>query len=283
MSYHLSVARISAVWTIPGTDFPSGITIKLQCNTWRREFFFHISKRLYGKGQQLRVDVVAVAVRQAESQGQDGHFFHAVLQIAFRFIREFLPADGVHGDFFRAVLQHDGIVIAVDCLVENAQAAHEFIANDVMTRDVLGVEGPDIVGKVNPVVAVDVVQREDDLRVAVLPSGVEDCVVIDLYLFYGYNGTMIISFRDKETAKVYQQEFSKKLPQSIQRLALRKLMMIDNASSVNDLRIPPANHLEQLSGQRKDEYSIRINKQYRICFRVDSGNQFYDVQIEDYH
>ncbi|RHM55928.1 type II toxin-antitoxin system RelE/ParE family toxin [Mitsuokella sp. AF33-22] len=94
---------------------------------------------------------------------------------------------------------------------------------------------------------------------------------------------MIISFRDKETAKVYQQEFSKKLPQSIQRLALRKLMMIDNASSVNDLRIPPANHLEQLSGQRKDKYSIRINKQYRICFRVDSGNQFYDVQIEDYH
>lgn len=94
---------------------------------------------------------------------------------------------------------------------------------------------------------------------------------------------MIISFRDKETAKIYQQEFSKKLPQSIQRLALRKLMMIDNASSLHDLRIPPTNHLEQLSGQRKDEYSIRINKQYRICFRVSSGNQFYDVQIEDYH
>ena len=94
---------------------------------------------------------------------------------------------------------------------------------------------------------------------------------------------MIVNFRDKETAKVYQQEFSKKLPQAIQRLALRKLMMIDNASSLNDLRIPPANHLEQLSGQKKDEYSIRINKQYRICFRMDSGNRFYDIQIEDYH
>ena len=108
-------------------------------------------------------------------------------------------------------------------------------------------------------------------------------IEFDMYLLYRYNKNMIVNFRDKETAKVYQQEFSKKLPQAIQRLALRKLMMIDNASSLNDLRIPPANHLEQLSGQRKDEYSIRINKQYRICFRMDSGNRFYDVQIEDYH
>lgn len=111
----------------------------------------------------------------------------------------------------------------------------------------------------------------------------EEVLGVDIYLSSRYNKGMIVSFRDKETAKVYQQEFSKKLPQAIQRLALRKLMMIDNASSLNDLRIPPANHLEQLSGQRKDEYSIRINKQYRICFRMDSGNRFYDVQIEDYH
>lgn len=111
----------------------------------------------------------------------------------------------------------------------------------------------------------------------------EDILEVDIYLLNRYNKSMIVSFRDKETAKVYQQEFSKKLPQVIQRLALRKLMMIDNASSLNDLRIPPANHLEQLSGQRKDEYSIRINKQHRICFRMDSGNRFCDVQIEDYH
>ena len=65
-----------------------------------------------------------------------------------------------------------------------------------------------------------------------------------IYLHNRYNKGMIVSFRDKKTAKVYRQEFSKKLPQAIQRLALRKLMMIDNASSLNDLRIPPANHLE---------------------------------------
>lgn len=84
----------------------------------------------------------------------------------------------------------------------------------------------------------------------------EEILEVDIYLLNGYNKSMIVSFRDKETAKVYQQEFSKKLPQAIQRLALRKLMMIDNASSLNDLRIPPANHLEQLSGQRKDEYAF---------------------------
>jgi toxin HigB-1 len=59
--------------------------------------------------------------------------------------------------------------------------------------------------------------------------------------------------------------------------------MMDNAACLNDLRIPPANHLEQLSGPRKDEYSIRINKQYRICFKLKDGNRFSDVQIEDYH
>lgn len=58
---------------------------------------------------------------------------------------------------------------------------------------------------------------------------------------------MILSFADKETEKIFEQKFSKKLPQSIQRIALRKLIMIDNAENINDLRIPPANHLEQLS------------------------------------
>ena len=111
----------------------------------------------------------------------------------------------------------------------------------------------------------------------------EEFLGVDIYLSNRYNKSMIVNFRDKETAKVYHQDFSKKLTQEIQRLALRKNIKIHNASSLNDLRIPPANHLEQLSGQRKDEYSIRINKQYRICFRMDSGNRFYDVQIEDYH
>ena len=93
---------------------------------------------------------------------------------------------------------------------------------------------------------------------------------------------MIKTFADKETEKIYNQNFSRKLPQSIQRIALRKLIMIDNAQSLEDLRIPPANHLEKLDGDRYGQYSIRINEQYRICFRAD-GNNFYEVKIVDYH
>ena len=94
---------------------------------------------------------------------------------------------------------------------------------------------------------------------------------------------MILSFADKETEKVFEQKFSKKLPQSIQWIALRKLIMIDNAENINDLRIPPANHLEQLSGDREGQYSIRINSQFRICFTVQGQNNIKDVEIVDYH
>lgn len=104
----------------------------------------------------------------------------------------------------------------------------------------------------------------------------------DIYTGWKYNMKMIKSFADKETEKVYNQIFSKKLPQDIQKTALRKLMMIDNAGCLEDLKVPPSNHLEQLSGNRQDQYSIRINDQYRICFRVD-GNYYYDVEIVDYH
>lgn len=93
---------------------------------------------------------------------------------------------------------------------------------------------------------------------------------------------MIKTFADKETEKVFQQEFSKKLPQSIQRIALRKLLMIHAAETMDDLRIPPSNHLERLSGDREGQYSIRINKQYRICFSI-YGKDIYDVEIDDYH
>ena len=93
---------------------------------------------------------------------------------------------------------------------------------------------------------------------------------------------MIKSFADKETEKVYNQEFSRKLPQAIQRTALRKLIMIDNAGCLEDLRIPPANRLEALQGDREGQYSIRINDQYRICFVVD-GDDFFDIEIVDYH
>ena len=93
---------------------------------------------------------------------------------------------------------------------------------------------------------------------------------------------MIKSFSDKETEKIYNQVFSKKLPESIQKVALRKLIMIDNAMNLEDLKVPPNNKLEALSGDRKGQYSIRINDQYRICFEFRE-NDFYDVHIVDYH
>lgn len=93
---------------------------------------------------------------------------------------------------------------------------------------------------------------------------------------------MIKSFNDKESERIFNHEFSRKLPTSIQRVALRKLLMIDAACTINDLRVPPANHLEKLSGNRSDEYSIRINDQWRICFIWDNGHA-YKISIIDYH
>ena len=94
---------------------------------------------------------------------------------------------------------------------------------------------------------------------------------------------MIKDFNDRETQKVYQQIISKKLPYEIQRVALRKLIMIDNAGCLEDLRVPPGNHLEALHGDREGQYSIRINNQYRICFTIKGRNDFYKVEIVDYH
>ena len=93
---------------------------------------------------------------------------------------------------------------------------------------------------------------------------------------------MIKSFKDAETEKVYQRQFSRKLPSDIQQIALRKLRMLNNAQDINDLRIPPANHLEKLSGSREGQYSIRINDQWRICFEWLEGDA-YQVEIVDYH
>lgn len=93
---------------------------------------------------------------------------------------------------------------------------------------------------------------------------------------------MIKSFADKETERIYNQEYSRRLPSTIQKVALRKLMMIDNAKTLDDLRIPPNNHLEQLHGDRASQYSIRINDQWRICFTINNGH-FYNVEIVDYH
>lgn len=108
-------------------------------------------------------------------------------------------------------------------------------------------------------------------------------IPIDIYTQNRYNLVVIKSYADKETEKVYNQIFSKRLPQNIQKIALRKLVMIDNAQSLEDLRVPPANHLEQLQGDRYGQYSIRINDQYRICFSIGRICDFCDVEIVDYH
>lgn len=95
---------------------------------------------------------------------------------------------------------------------------------------------------------------------------------------------MIRSFKDKETEKIFNQEYSKKLPTNIQKVALRKLMLIDAAEKLSDLKIPPANHLEALSGNRIGQWSIRINDQWRIVFVPSDGGRNYDeVEIVDYH
>jgi len=92
---------------------------------------------------------------------------------------------------------------------------------------------------------------------------------------------MIKGFRCAETEKVFQRRRSRKFG-GIQRIALRKLLILDAAGSLNDLRIPPANRLEKLAGDRVGQYSIRINDQWRICFRWKSGDAR-DVEIVDYH
>ncbi|NJC97369.1 MAG: plasmid maintenance system killer [Anaerolineales bacterium] len=93
---------------------------------------------------------------------------------------------------------------------------------------------------------------------------------------------MIKTFKDAETEKIYQRERSRKLPSDIQQVALRKLRMINNAINLNDLRVPPANRLEKLSGDRAGQHSIRINDHWRICFEW-RGSDAFNVEITDYH
>jgi proteic killer suppression protein len=93
---------------------------------------------------------------------------------------------------------------------------------------------------------------------------------------------MIRSFRDRESEKIFRRERSRRLPSGVQRVALRKLLILDAAESLDDLRVPPGNRLEKLSGARPGQYSIRINDQWRICFVWKDGDP-YEVEITDYH
>ncbi|MDQ6757295.1 MAG: type II toxin-antitoxin system RelE/ParE family toxin [Bacteroidota bacterium] len=93
---------------------------------------------------------------------------------------------------------------------------------------------------------------------------------------------MIISFGEKQTEKIWQGIRVKELSTDIQQTGRRKLRMLNNSQNLNDLRIPPSNKLEKLSGKLKEFYSIRINNQWRIIFRWNNGNA-YEVEIIDYH
>ena len=93
---------------------------------------------------------------------------------------------------------------------------------------------------------------------------------------------MIVSFGNKETEKIWNAERVKKFPNEIQDIARRKLRMLNNSQNIADLQVPPSNRLEKLKGSLKDFYSIRINNQWRIIFKWNTGNAS-EVEIIDYH
>ena len=93
---------------------------------------------------------------------------------------------------------------------------------------------------------------------------------------------MIISFGSKDTEKIWNGDRVKKIPIEIQKIGRRKLRMLNNSQNINDLRIPPSNRLEKLSGKLSNYYSIRINDQWRIIF-IWENNHSKDVEIIDYH
>lgn len=94
---------------------------------------------------------------------------------------------------------------------------------------------------------------------------------------------MIIGFKSDETRRIFEGSVSRCYPPDIQKIALRKLLLLNAAMSINDLRVPPGNRLEKLVGDRKGQYSIRINEQWRICFVWTDENNADQVEIVDYH
>ena len=93
---------------------------------------------------------------------------------------------------------------------------------------------------------------------------------------------MIKSFRNRDTERVFDRQRVRQWPSGVLRAALRKLLILDAAENLADLRVPPGNRLERLRGSREGQRSIRINDQWRICFRWRDGDA-YDVEIVDYH
>jgi toxin HigB-1 len=111
---------------------------------------------------------------------------------------------------------------------------------------------------------------------------VKPLLMLDINNVLHYYQRMIKGFADKETEKLWNRERSKAVPANLQRGALRKLTQLNNAEDLNDLRVPPGNKLEKLSGERAGQHSIRINVQYRVCFVWEDGDA-HDVEIVDYH
>ena len=94
---------------------------------------------------------------------------------------------------------------------------------------------------------------------------------------------MIIGFKDKETERIFYRGYSRRLPTHIQKIALLKLRILHACRTIDDFMVPPDNRFEFLQGDRLGQCSIRINKQYRICFCIDEDFNLYDVEIVDYH
>lgn len=107
-------------------------------------------------------------------------------------------------------------------------------------------------------------------------------LTLDVINAIRYYLAMIRSFRDRETEKVFQRESRTKFDRAVQQAALRKLLLLDAAETLNDLRVPPGNRLEKLFGDRAGQYSVRVNDQWRICFCWQDGDA-YDVELVDYH
>jgi len=93
---------------------------------------------------------------------------------------------------------------------------------------------------------------------------------------------MIRSFADRDTSRLFDRNPVRRYPSALQRALLRKLVALDAAETLDDLRVPPGNHLEKLTGNRAGQYSIRVNDQWRVCFRWHDGDA-YEVELVDYH
>jgi len=106
--------------------------------------------------------------------------------------------------------------------------------------------------------------------------------MLDVTIADHYSGGVIESFACRQTQRLFEGKPFKRLPNDLHRVALRKLTMLNAATKLAELRVPPSNRLEKLRGDRAGQYSIRINDQWRVCFRWHRGSA-YDVAIVDYH